>query len=124
MKTISPGLMMRSEKFRQFGHVLGPDETMTSSTSSMPGMLYRNSMMWAVTWFSVRPGLRNRIVSQWAASPMAPTIRKHSCSSSFLMARASIIAVMPSAHVSFESRNWLIMLMSMKSTPSGLSATW
>ena len=36
--TISPGRMMRSEKFRQLGHALGPDETMMSSTSSMPGM--------------------------------------------------------------------------------------
>jgi hypothetical protein len=39
MNTISPGWMMRSEKLRQFGQVFGPEETMTSSTSSMPGML-------------------------------------------------------------------------------------
>ncbi len=53
-------------------------------------------MMCAVTWFSVRPGRRNFIVSQWAASPIAPTTRIASCSSSFLTARASIIGVMPS----------------------------
>ena len=34
-------------------------------------------MMCAVTWFSVRPGLRKRMVSQCAASPIAPTIRRH-----------------------------------------------
>ena len=34
---------------RQFGQVLGPEDTITSSTSSMPGMLYRNSMICAVT---------------------------------------------------------------------------
>jgi hypothetical protein len=39
MNTMSPGWMMRSEKLRQFGQVLGPDETITSSTSSMPGKL-------------------------------------------------------------------------------------
>ena len=35
--TLTPGWMMRSEKLRQFGQVLGPDDTITSSTSSMPG---------------------------------------------------------------------------------------
>ena len=54
--------------------------------------------------------------SQWVASPMAPTMRKHSCSSSFLTARASIIGVMPSAQWMFFSLKTLIMLMSMKST--------
>ena len=55
-------------------------------------------MMCAVTWFSVMPGRRNFIVSQWAPSPMAPTMRRHSCSSTFLTARASIIGDMPSTH--------------------------
>src|SRR3990172_8319410 len=80
-------------------------------------------MMWAVTWFSVRPGLRNRMVSQCAASPMAPTMRRHSCSSTFLIARASIIGVMPSTHLSLASVKALSMLMSMKSTPSVWSRT-
>jgi len=35
---MSPGRMIRSEKLRQLGQVFGPDDTMTSSTSSMPGM--------------------------------------------------------------------------------------
>src|SRR3989304_4189794 len=80
-------------------------------------------MMWAVTWFSVSPGLRKRMVSQWAASPMAPTMRMHSCSSTFLMARASIMGVMPSAHLSLISWNACSMLMSTKSTPRVWSAT-
>jgi hypothetical protein len=37
MNTMSPGLTMRSEKLRQFGQVFGPEDTITSSTSSMPG---------------------------------------------------------------------------------------
>jgi hypothetical protein len=74
-------------------------------------------MMWAVTWFSVTPGLRNLIVSQCAASPMAPTMRRHSCSSTFLTARASIIGDMPSTSHLRVLEAW-IMLMSMKSTPS------
>ena len=36
-------------------------------------------------------------------SCMAPTMRMHSRSSSFLMARASIMGVMPSVHVIFAS---------------------
>ena len=75
-------------------------------------------MMCAVTWFSVMPGRRNFIVSQCAASPMAPTMRRHSCSSTFLTARASIIGDMPSTQSMFASLNAAIMLMSMKSTPS------
>ena len=35
---MSPGRMIRSEKFRQLGQVFGPEETMTSSTSSIPGI--------------------------------------------------------------------------------------
>ena len=61
--------------------------------------------------------------SQWVASPMAPTMRKHSCSSSFLTARASIIGVMPSAQLMPFSLKILIMLMSMKSQPSFCPAT-
>ena len=123
MNTMSPGLMMRSEKLRQFGQVFGPEETITSSTSSIPGIRYRNSMMWAVTWFSVRPGRRNFMVSQCAASPMAPTTRIASCSSSFFTARASIIGVMPSVQWMLESWKICSMLMSMKSTPSFWPAT-
>ena len=80
-------------------------------------------MMWAVTWFSVTPGRRNLMVSQCAASPMAPTMRRHSCSSTFLTARASIIGVMPSTQSMFASLKAAIMLMSMKSTPSFIPAT-
>ena len=80
-------------------------------------------MMWAVTWFSVIPGRRNFIVSQCAASPMAPTMRRHSCSSTFLTARASIIGDMPSTQSIFASLNAWIMLMSMKSTPSFIPST-
>ena len=76
-----------------------------------------------MTWFSVTPGLRNFIVSQCAASPMAPTMRRHSCSSTFLTARASIIGVMPSVHSILASLKAWIMLMSMKSTPSFFPAT-
>ena len=54
--------------------------------------------------------------SQCVASPMAPTMRMHSCSSTFLTARASIIGVMPSTQLMFFSLKMLIMLMSMKST--------
>ena len=54
---------------------------------------------------------------------MAPTMRRHSCSSSFLMARASIIGVMPSAHLILASLKACSMLMSMKSTPRVLPAT-
>src|SRR5258708_5783153 len=100
---MSPGLTMRSEKLRQFGQVFGPEETITSSTSSMPGTEYRYCMMCAVSWFSVRPGCRNFMNSQCAASPIAPTMRSASCSSSFLIARASIIGVMPSVHSIFSS---------------------
>ena len=75
-------------------------------------------MMWAVSWFSVRPGLRNFMNSQCAASPIAPTMRSASCSSSFFTARASIIGVMPSVQSIFSSLKICIMLMSMKSTPS------
>ena len=57
--TISPGRMMRSEKLRQFGQAFGPEETMMSSTSSMPAMSNRYFMPKAVTWFSVSPGFRN-----------------------------------------------------------------
>jgi hypothetical protein len=39
MITSSPGRMMRSEKFLQFGHAFGPEDTITSSTSSTPGKL-------------------------------------------------------------------------------------
>ena len=74
-------------------------------------------MMCAVNWFSVRPGFRKRMNSQCAASPMAPTWRMHSCSSSFLTARASIIGVMPSTQSMLLSLKIWIMLMSMKSTP-------
>ena len=91
---------------------------MTSSTSSIPGMLYRYSMMCAVTWFSVMPGLRNFIVSQCAPSPMAPTMRRHSCSSSFFTARASIIGVMPSVQSMPASLNAPRRLMSTKSRPT------
>ena len=56
--------------------------------------------------------------SQCVASPIAPTMRKHSCSSTFLTARASIIGVMPSVQLIFFSLKILIMLMSMKSQPS------
>ena len=56
--------------------------------------------------------------SQWVASPIAPTMRKHSCSSTFLTARASIIGDMPSVQVIPFSSKILIMLMSMKSQPS------
>ncbi len=56
--------------------------------------------------------------SQWVASPIAPTMRMHSCSSTFLTARASIIGLMPSAQLMFFSLKTLIMLMSMKSQPS------
>src|SRR5258708_30363145 len=87
---MSPGLTMRSEKLRQFGEVFGPEDTITSSTSSMPGTEYRYCMMCAVSWFSVRPGWRNFMNSQCAAPPIAPTMRSASCSSSFLIARASI----------------------------------
>ena len=80
-------------------------------------------MMCAVSWFSVRPGLRNFMNSQCAASPIAPTMRKHSCSSSFLTARASIIGVMPSTQSIFASLKIWIMLMSMKSTPSFMPST-
>ena len=34
---MSPGWMIRSEKLRQLGQVLGPDETMTSHDSDAPG---------------------------------------------------------------------------------------
>ncbi len=61
--------------------------------------------------------------SQWVASPMAPTMRMHSCSSTFLTARASIIGVMPSTQLIFFSLKMLIMLMSMKSQPSFWPAT-
>src|SRR5262249_45869463 len=64
------------------------------------------------------PGRRNFMHSQCVASPIAPTIRKHSCSSTFLTARASIIGLMPSTQVMLFSLKMLIMLMSMKSTPS------
>ena len=37
--TSSPGRMMRSPWLRQLGQAFGPDETITSSTFSMPGML-------------------------------------------------------------------------------------
>ncbi|MNC85436.1 hypothetical protein D3C83_10350 [compost metagenome] len=61
--------------------------------------------------------------SQCAPSPIAPTMRRHSCSSTFLTARASIIAVMPSVQSIFSSANTFSMLMSMKSTPSFMPAT-
>ena len=61
--------------------------------------------------------------SQCAASPIAPTMRMHSCSSTFLTARASIIGVMPSVQSIFSSLKIWIMLMSMKSTPSFMPAT-
>ena len=80
-------------------------------------------MMCPVTWFSVIPGRKNLIVSQCAASPMAPTMRRHSCSSVFFTARASIIGVMPSVQWIFASWNIWIMLMSTKSTPSFCPAT-
>ena len=54
---------------------------------------------------------------------MAPTIRRHSCSSWFLTARASIMGVIPSAHWIFASWKICSMLMSMKSTPSFCPAT-
>ncbi len=63
MITSSPGRMIRSEKFRQFGQAFGPEDTITSSTSSTPGNEYRNSNPWAATWFSVRPGRRNCDIS-------------------------------------------------------------
>ncbi len=47
----------------------------------------------------------------------------HSCSSWLLTARASIIGVMPSTQLIFFSLKMLIMLMSMKSTPSFWPAT-
>ncbi len=62
--------------------------------------------------------------SQCAASPIAPTMRSASCSSSFLTARASIIGVMPSVQSIFSSAKTLSMLMSMKSTPSFMPATF
>ena len=61
--------------------------------------------------------------SQCVASPIAPTMRMHSCSSTFLTARASIIGVMPSTQLMLFSLKILIMLMSMKSTPSFWPAT-
>ena len=61
--------------------------------------------------------------SQCVASPMAPTMRKHSCSSGDFTARASIIGVMPSTQLILLSLKMLIMLMSMKSTPSFCPAT-
>ena len=69
------------------------------------------------------PGLRNFIVSQCAASPIAPTMRRHSCSSTFFTARASIIGVMPSTQSIAASLKAWIMLMSMKSTPSFIPPT-
>ena len=80
-------------------------------------------MMCAVSWFSVMPGFRNFMNSQCAPSPIAPTMRRHSCSSTFLIARASIIAVMPSVQSIFSSSKIFSMLMSMKSTPSLVPAT-
>ncbi|MNC88026.1 hypothetical protein D3C83_38070 [compost metagenome] len=80
-------------------------------------------MMCAVSLFSVMPGLSAFMNSQCAPSPIAPTMRRHSCSSTFLMARASIIGVMPSAQSIFLSLNTWIMLMSMKSTPSFMPET-
>ena len=61
--------------------------------------------------------------SQCVASQMAPTMRKHSCSSRFLTARASIIGVMPSTQLMLCSLKTWIMLMSMKSHPSFWPAT-
>ncbi len=61
--------------------------------------------------------------SQCVASQMAPTMRMHSCSSTFLTARASIIGVMPSAQWIPLSLNTWIMLTSMKSHPSFCPAT-
>ena len=55
--TSSPGRIIRSEKLRQLGQALGPEETITSSTSSMPGIEYSFSNPKAATWFSVMPGL-------------------------------------------------------------------
>ena len=45
------------------------------------------------------------------------------CSSGLLIDRASIMGVMPSVQVTPARWNAGIMLMSMKSTPSGLSST-
>ena len=50
-------------------------------------------------------------------------MRMHSCSSTFLIARASIIGDMPSTQVIPASSKAPIMLMSMKSTPSFSPAT-
>src|SRR5260221_2015806 len=69
------------------------------------------------------PGRRNFMHSQCVASPIAPTMRKHSCSSGLLTARASIIGVIPSTQLTLFSLKMLIMLMSMKSTPSFCPAT-
>ena len=54
---------------------------------------------------------------------MAPTMRDAFCSSGLLTDRASIIGVIPSVQVTPACWNAWIMLMSMKSTPSGLSST-
>ena len=80
-------------------------------------------MMCAVTLFSVRPGFRNFMHSQCAASPIAPTIRMHSCSSTFLTALASIIGVIPSTQSIFASLKTWMILMSTKSTPSFMPST-
>ena len=61
--------------------------------------------------------------SQWAASPMAPTMRMHSCSSTFLTALASIMGVMPSTQSILASLKTWMMLMSTKSTPSFIPST-
>ena len=59
----------------------------------------------------------------WQASQMAATMRMASSSSMFLMARAETIGDMPSAHWMPWALKELIMLRSMKSTPSGALST-
>ncbi len=63
MITSSPGRIIRSEKFLQLGHAFGPDETITSSTSSIPGIEYSFSNPKAATSFSVSPGLMKLVIS-------------------------------------------------------------
>src|SRR5258706_12819222 len=60
------------------------------------------------------PGRRNFMHSQCVASPIEPTMRMHSCSSTFLTARASIIGVMPSTQLIF---------LSLKTSPGRSSAS-
>ena len=50
-------------------------------------------------------------------------MREQFCSSGLLIARASIIGVMPSVQVMPARSNVFIIVMSMKSTPSGWSFT-